>query len=190
MMLNIDSEPMTTPITNPRRAKKLRSTSGASTRNSTISSRTNAIAARTNGPTTASGAAFACGRACRANTSDTINVASKTKPIQSVRRLCVPWARAVAAPAEARPAIAVSISGTSSQKIMRQPATCVSAPPSSGPMLKPSIRNPVQAPIAAALRSGVALASTAASVLGTANAAARPCKARPASNAASVPARR
>ena len=35
-----------------------------------------------------------------------------------------------------------------SQKIPRQPVMWVSAPPSSGPMLKPSIRNPVQAPIA------------------------------------------
>jgi hypothetical protein len=55
-------------------------------------------------------------------------------------------------------------------------------------MLKPSIRNPVQAPTAAALRSGAALVSTAARVLGTANAAARPCKARPANSAACVPA--
>ena len=51
-MLNIDSEPMATPITNPRRAKKLRSTNGASARDSTISSRSNAAAASTNGPTT------------------------------------------------------------------------------------------------------------------------------------------
>ena len=50
-------------------------------------------------------------------------------------------------------------------------------------MLKPSIRNPAQAPIAAALRSGAALVPTAAKVLGTANAAARPCKARPAKSA-------
>ena len=84
--------------------------------------------------------------------------------------------------------MAVNISGTSSQKITRQPTACVSAPPASGPMLKPSIRNPVQAPIAPALRSGPAPVSTAASVLGTANAAARPCKARPASSAASEPA--
>jgi hypothetical protein len=55
-------------------------------------------------------------------------------------------------------------------------------------MLKPSIRNPVQAPTAAALRSGAALVSTAARVLGTANAAARPCKARPASSSVCVPA--
>ena len=84
--------------------------------------------------------------------------------------------------------MAINISGTLNQKIARHPVKCVSAPPSSGPMLKPSIRNPVQAPIAAARRSGVALVSTAARVLGTANAAARPCKARPASNAACVPA--
>jgi hypothetical protein len=51
-------------------------------------------------------------------------------------------------------------------------------------MLKPSIRNPVQAPIAAALRSGAALAFTAARVQGTAKAAAKPCKVRPASSAA------
>ena len=84
--------------------------------------------------------------------------------------------------------MAVNISRTLSQKITRQPVTWVSAPPSSGPMLKPSIRNPVQAPIAAARRSGAALVSTAASVLGTANAAARPCRARPASSSVCVPA--
>ncbi len=89
-MLNIDNEPMTTPITNPRRVKKLKSTSGAAARNSTLSSSTNATAASTNGPTTGSGAVPVCGNACRAKTSDTINVASKTKPIQSARRLCVP----------------------------------------------------------------------------------------------------
>ena len=75
-----------------------------------------------------------------------------------------------------------------SQKIARQLVTWVSAPPSSGPMLKPSIKNPDQAPIAAARRSGAAPSSTAASVLGTANAAASPCSARPASNAVCVPA--
>ncbi len=84
--------------------------------------------------------------------------------------------------------MAVNMSGTSSQKIARQPVMCVSAPPNSGPMLKPKIRKPLQAPIAPARRSGAALASTAASVLGTANAAARPCKARPASSPAWVPA--
>src|SRR4249920_3492526 len=84
MMLNIDSEPMATPITNPRRAKKLRSTSGASARDSTISSRTNAAAASTNGPTTGSGAAPTCGSACNPKTSDTMNVASKTKPSSQV----------------------------------------------------------------------------------------------------------
>ncbi len=109
-MLNIDSEPMATPMTNPRRAKKLRSTSGASARDSTASSRKNAVAASANGPTTGSGAAPACGSACSPKTSDTINVASKTKPIQSARRLCVPAARAVAEPAEARPAMAVNMS--------------------------------------------------------------------------------
>ena len=35
-----------------------------------------------------SGAVLACGRACRPNTSDTISTASRTKPIQSARRLC------------------------------------------------------------------------------------------------------
>ena len=89
-MLNIDSEPMATPMTKPRRVKKLRSTSGASARNSTTSSRKNAIAASTNGPTTESGADAVCGNACRAKTSDTINVASRIKPIQSARRLCRP----------------------------------------------------------------------------------------------------
>src|SRR5829696_1248195 len=52
--------------------------------------------------------------------------------------------------ADATPAMAVNMSGTSSQKITRQPVMCVSAPPSSGPMLKPSIRKAVQAPTAAA----------------------------------------
>src|SRR6516164_11083636 len=47
----------------------------------------------------------------------------------------------------------------------------------------------VQAPDAAARRSRGALVSTAAKVEGTANAAARPCRARPASSAVCVPAR-
>ena len=84
--------------------------------------------------------------------------------------------------------MALSMSATLNQKITRQPVRCVSAPPSSGPMLKPSIRKPVHAPIAAALRSDAALVSTAASVPGATSAAARPCKARPASSAACVPA--
>ena len=84
--------------------------------------------------------------------------------------------------------MAVNMSGTLSQKITRQPVTWVSAPPSRGPMLKPSIRNPLQAPIAAVRRSGAAPVSTAANVLGTAKAAAKPCKARPASSAACSPA--
>ena len=46
----------------------------------------------------------------------------------------------------------------------------------------------VQAPIAAALRSGATPVPTAARVLGTAKAAANPCKARPASSAVCVPA--
>jgi hypothetical protein len=66
----------------------------------------------------------------------------------------------------------------------RQPMKCVSAPPTSGPMLNPSIRKAVQAPVAAARRSAGALASTAARVPGTANAAASPCNARPTSSAA------
>jgi hypothetical protein len=84
--------------------------------------------------------------------------------------------------------MAVSMSATLNQKITRQLVKCVSAPPSRGPMLKPSIRKPVHAPIAAALRSGVALVSTAASVPGATSAAARPCNARPASSSACVPA--
>src|SRR4029434_1642806 len=142
--------------------------------------------ASANQPTTGGGAARACGNACRPNTSDTINVVSRTNPVQSARRLSPPEARAE--PEEARPAIAVSMSTTLNQKITRQPVRCVSAPPSSGPMLKPSMRKPVHAPIAAALRCDVALVSTAASVLGTAGAAERPCNARPASSAACVPA--
>src|SRR3954453_11316217 len=103
MMLNIDSEPIATPITNPRCAKKLRSTSGALARDSTVSSTKNAVAASTNGPTTGSGAARACGNPCSPKTSATITVASKTKPIQSVLRLRAPSARAVAEPAEVIP---------------------------------------------------------------------------------------
>ena len=86
-MLNIDSEPMARPITKPRRAKKLKSTSGAAARVSTLSSRKSAAPASTNGPTTKNGAARACGNACSPKTSETINVTSKTKPIQSARRL-------------------------------------------------------------------------------------------------------
>ena len=56
-MLNIDREPMATPIANPRRVKKLKSTSGAWARASTDSSRTNAAAASPNAPTMGSGAA-------------------------------------------------------------------------------------------------------------------------------------
>ena len=68
---------------------------------------------------------------------------------------------------------------TLSQKITRQPMKCVSAPPNKGPMLKPSIKNPVQAPDAAARRSRGALVSTAAKVEGTANAAARTLQGTP-----------
>ena len=186
-MLNIDSDPMITPITKEGRAKKLRSTSGDAARDSTISSSTSATAASANGPATESGAVRACGTSCSAKTSDTIRVASRTNPRKSGRRPCVAWARIAAEPA-ARPAMAAAMSTTLSQKITRQPVKCVSAPPSSGPMLKPSIRNPVQAPIAAALRSGPALVSTAARVPGTAKAAASPCRARPASSAVCEPA--
>src|SRR5205823_7488880 len=54
---------------------------------STLSSRKSAAPASTNGPTTKNGAARACGNACSPKTSETINVTSKTKPIQSARRL-------------------------------------------------------------------------------------------------------
>src|SRR5262245_47392410 len=121
MMLNIASEPMATPIANLRRAKKVRSTNGGLTRASTASSRTNAAAASANGPMTESGAARACGNACRANTSDTINVISRIKPSQSARRLSPLDARAAAARAQAWPAIAPSMSATLNQKITRQP---------------------------------------------------------------------
>jgi hypothetical protein len=123
MRLNIDNEPMATPTAKPRRAKKLRSTSGASARASTFSSRANADAASTNEPTTENGATAACGTPCSAKTNETINVASKTNPTQSVRRPCIPLSRSVAEPAEARPAMAVNMSRTLSQKIRRQPVT-------------------------------------------------------------------
>ena len=51
-MPNIDSEPIDTPSTKLRRAKKPRSMSGAAVRCSTISSRVNAAAASTSGPMT------------------------------------------------------------------------------------------------------------------------------------------
>ena len=81
------------------------------------------------------------------------------------------------------------ISGMFSQNIMRQLAVWVSRPPNNGPILKPSIKEPLQAPIDTARRCGAALVPTAASVLGTAKAAERPCSARPASNAVSLLAR-
>jgi hypothetical protein len=107
MMLNIDSEPMATPITNPRRAKKLRSTSGTSARDSTISSeRGRRQYERADD-----------GERCRPHVRQCMqpedqrhhDVASKTRPVQSARRPCVPSARAVAPPAEARPAIAANM---------------------------------------------------------------------------------
>ena len=67
---------------------------------------------------------------------------------------------------------------TFSQKMERQPAKCVTAPPTSGPMLKPSIRNPLQVPIASARPVSGAASLTAASVPATANAAPSPCSAR------------
>ena len=54
----------------------------------------------------------------------------------------------------------------------------------SGPRLKPSIRKPAHAPMADARRSGALAALIAASVAGTASAAAKPCMARPASSTA------
>ena len=51
-MPNIDSEPIDTPSTKPRRAKKRRSTSGVAVLCSTISNRVNAAAASTSGPMT------------------------------------------------------------------------------------------------------------------------------------------
>src|ERR671935_127625 len=166
MMLNIASEPTATPITKPRRAKKVKLMSGALARDSPLSRRKTAVAATANQPIGGSGAARACGNACRANTSDTIKVVRNTNPSQSARRLSPREARAE--PAEARPAIAASMSTTLNQKITRQPAKCVRAPPSSGPTLKPSMRKPVHAPIAPALRCDAALVSTAASMLGNA----------------------
>ena len=183
-MLNIDSEPMAKPITNSRRLKKRKSTSGVSTRASTSRRRMNATAANTNGPRAGRGADHAPDNAFSPNTNATMNVAIRRKPSQSSwgRFLMPAWG--VAEPGKAMPTLATIISRALSQKIARQPAMWVRAPPSSGPMLKPSIRNPVQAPIAAALRSGAALAFTAARVQGTAKAAAKPCKVRPASSAA------
>ena len=117
-----------------------------------------------------------------------MNVPDSRNPSQSARRGGPAFATGVAAPAEAMPAIATSVRGTLSTKIIRQLAKWVSAPPRSGPMLKPSIRKPVHAPMAAVRRSGGAPVLTAASVPGTARAAAKPCRARPAISSACVPA--
>jgi hypothetical protein len=99
MIENIASEPINTPIMKPRRVKNARSTSGAPARDSTVSSSTSAAAASASGATTASGAVVTCGSACSVNTSDIIKVASRMKPIQSVRWSCAACAPAVAAPA-------------------------------------------------------------------------------------------
>ena len=62
-----------------------------------------------------------CGTPCSAKTSETINVASKTSPIQSVRRPCILLTSAVVEPVDAKPAMAVNMSRAFSQKIERQP---------------------------------------------------------------------
>src|SRR5215469_5286741 len=61
MMLNIDKEPIATPITKRPRAKKLNSISSVSARASTETSKTNAVAASRSAPTRGSGAAPASG---------------------------------------------------------------------------------------------------------------------------------
>src|SRR4051812_1864564 len=116
-------------------------------------------------------------------------VASRTKPDQSVVRFVEPFRCAGARCAAARPADAAHISGMFSQNIARQPAVWVSRPPNNGPILKPSIKLPLHAPIDTARRCGGGLVPTAASVLGTAKAAERPCRARPANNVVSLLAR-
>ena len=189
MIPNIDSEPIDTPSTKLRREKKLRSISGAAVRRSTISRTVNAAAASTSGPMTASGADPTRGKAWSVKTIETIAVASRMKPSQSVVWLVEPSRCAGAGRAAARPADAMHISGMFNQNIARQPAVWVSRPPNNGPTLKPSIKNPLQAPIYTARRCGVAPVPTAASVLGTAKAAERPCRARPANNVVSPLAR-
>ncbi|MEA2738947.1 MAG: hypothetical protein QOH05_2254 [Acetobacteraceae bacterium] len=114
-----------------------------------------------------------------------MKAASSTKPPQSVPRESGRVALAPSAPA-AMPALASAIIAMLSQNITRQPTRCVTTPPNSGPMLKPSMRNPVHAPIAAARRSGGITVPSAASVLGTASAEAKPCKARPVSSVAAL----
>jgi len=81
-----------------------------------------AAAASTNGPTTGSDAR-ASGSACSPKTNAAMNVASRTKPIQSTDQLR-PASRCTAATlAEAMPVIASSMSKALSQKIARQPVT-------------------------------------------------------------------
>jgi hypothetical protein len=170
-MLNIDSEPMATPITNPRRAKKLRSTSGASARDSTISSRTNAAAAhprhRLARDLLAQHPAHVS-RHCRSGSAGRATAradGTQGRRADSLRRragwtgfgLLATFRQHERADDGERcrpPRAAVHAA--------RRPATPCDArhsgrgrhaPPSSGPMLKPSIRNPVQAPIAAPLRN-------------------------------------
>jgi hypothetical protein len=114
-----------------------------------------------------------------------MKVASNTKPPQSVPCGSVRAALAPSAPA-AMPVVASAIIAMLSQNMTRQPMRCVTAPPNSGPMLKPSMRNPVHAAIPPARRSGGMTVPSAASVLGTASAEARPCKARPVSSMAAL----
>jgi len=104
----------------------------------------------------------------------TMKTASRLRPSQSTRLVClslVPGWSQSASPAG-------SMTSTFSQKFMRHPAKWVMAPPTKGPMLKPSIRKPVQAPIARARSDSGASSDTAASVPGTAKAAPKPCSAR------------
>ena len=84
-MLNIDSEPMATPITNPRRAKKLRSTSGASAARLHDQQQDERGRRQYERADDGERRRSTCGSACSPKTSDTMNVASKTKPVQSVQ---------------------------------------------------------------------------------------------------------
>ncbi len=181
MMLSIERNSTAAANAKLRRAKKPRSTSGRAVRLSTASSAASAAAAMTRGRIAAAGEAVAFGSACSPTISAVMKAASSTRPGQSMR-----WRSAAAASfapgARSRPD-ATSISGRLSQKLASQPSVWVRNPPTSGPRLKPSIRNPVQAPIAAG-RDAAVVAPATARVPATANAAPSPCSTRPASSRA------
>ncbi len=166
MMPNIESEARDTPSTKLRRTKKLRSMSGAAVRRSTISSTANAAGGQRK--RTDDGQrrrrSLRQGLECQDRRYHGRRQQHKAEPVggSACRTVSMRGCRRAAA----RPANATHISGIFSQNITRQLAVWVSRPPNNGPILKPSIKEPLQAPIDMARRCGAALVPTAASVRG------------------------